>query len=450
MTSEPCNIHLVKAADLCILVEITDFIMPPPLPPGTTLQAKYRIVGTVGGGGMALVYRAEEVPSGQTWALKELRLTSGTPDEQADARRQFRQEAEMLARLDHPNLPKVVDHFDESGRSYLVMEFIEGQSLQKYLDAAGGTGLSEKPVLHWLVQVCQVLEYLHQQQPPIIFRDLKPSNIMLANTGVIKLIDFGIARTYKVGKQRDTVAMGTENYVPPELWRREQTDARSDIYGLGATTYHLLTGTPPPLALPNVPLPPPCSLNPGISPSTEHVIVTAMAKAREDRYQTAREMGAALTNCLASLRTPQPIEQQLVAPGRPCRSCGHPNRQEARFCGHCGGYLSGQLQGVLQVFGPGGPAWEMRLGKIPFLIGRKSAGDGVHPDLDLSYYDSQFISRRHAQITQSGSEYALIDLGSTNGTFVNGVQLSPHAPQVLRSGDRVTIGRAHLVFRLVA
>ena len=140
--------------------------MPPPLQPGTIMQGKYRALGIAGGGGMALVYKIEEIhPPGQIWALKELRVASGSPEERAEARRQFHQEAEMLARLDHPNLPKVVDYFDESGRSYLVMEFIEGQSLEKHLETAG-RGLPEKSVLHWMIKVCQVLGYLHQQHPP--------------------------------------------------------------------------------------------------------------------------------------------------------------------------------------------------------------------------------------------------------------------------------------------
>jgi len=422
--------------------------MPPPLQPGTILQAKYRVLGIVGGGGMALVYRIEEIhlPS-QIWALKELRAASSIPEEMAEARRQFRQEVEMLARLDHPNLPKVVDYFDEPHRSCLVMEFIEGQSLEKHLEAAG-QGLPEKPVLHWMIQVCQVLGYLHRQQPPIIFRDLKPSNMMLSNTGVIKLIDFGIARTYKVGKKKDTTTMGSENYAPPEQWGKGQTDVRSDIYALGATTYHLLTGIPPlPCFVPQQ-LPSPCSLNSGISPDTEQAILTAMAKARRDRYQTVEEVEAALSSCLTALRTAQPIIPGPVSTGKPCPSCSRSNRPEAHFCGNCGIRLGGQLRGMLQIIGTAGPAWEMTVAKSPFLIGRKSPGDGIYPDLDLSHYDAKFVSRLHAQITRSGSEYILTDLASANGTFVNGMPLSPHIPRVLRSGDRIAIGKAHLVFRL--
>jgi len=301
-------------------------------------------------------------------------------------------------------------------------------------------------VLDWMIPVCQVLDYLHQQQPPIIFRDLKPSNIMLSDAGVIKLIDFGIARTYKVGKKKDTVAMGSENYAPPEQWGKGQTDARSDIYALGATMYHLLTGTPPLPWFTPTPLPPPCSLNPAISPDTEQVILTAMTAAQPNRYQTAREMEAALTSCLASLGIDRDGTRGLTT----CPSCNHSNRQEARFCGYCGAHLGGQSQGALQVLGPSGPGWEMPLNKSPFLIGRQSAEGGIYPDLDLSYYDVQYVSRRHAQITHNGNQFALTDLGSANGTFVNDARLAPHTSRVLRSGDRITIGKAHLVFQLTA
>jgi hypothetical protein len=353
----------------------------------------------------------------------------------------------MLARLDHHHLPKVVDYFDEANRSYLVMEFIEGQSLEKVLETAG-RGLPERSVLHYMIQVCRVLGYLHQQKPPIIFRDMKPSNIMLSNDGVIKLIDFGIARTYKVGKQKDTVAMGSENYAPPEQWGKGQTDARSDIYALGATAYHLLTGTAPlPCFIPRE-LPSPRSLNPAISPSTERAILKAMAKDRGDRYQTAEEMETALASCLTDLGGYQPSVAAPATTGQPCPSCGRTNRSEAHFCAYCGTYLSGQLRGMLQLMGPAGPAWEMPVNKSPFVIGRRRQGQGIRPDLDLSYYDAKFVSRRHAQITQNGSEYALIDLESANGTFVNGTKLLPQRPHVLRSGDRITIGKVHLVFRV--
>lgn len=419
--------------------------------PGTVLEEKYLVRQVIGGGGMAFVYRVEDTrlgSSGQVWALKELRSTSGSADDQAEAQRLFRQEAELLANLDHPNLPEVVEHFDVSGRSYLVMEFIEGQSLERHLMAAG-TGLPETSVLQWTIQVCQVLDYLHQQEPAIIFRDLKPSNIMLSNAGVIKLIDFGIARTYKAGKKKDTVAMGSENYAPPEQWGKGQTDARSDIYALGATIYHLIAGEPPLPWFSPKPLPPPTSFNSAISAGTDGVILKAMSKAPPDRYQTAAEMEAALVDCLKVLSMAEvDVPEPPIVVDEPCPACERSNRPQARFCAHCGTPLTGQLRGVLQVMGPAGLAWEKPLDKSPFLIGRSNPNGSLHPDLDLSYYDAQYISRRHAQVTQKGNQYLLTDLESANGTFVNGTRLSPRAPQPLRTGDRIQIGKARLVFQL--
>ncbi len=427
-----------------------------PLPPGTILRSRYRIERVIGGGGMALVYRVVDLASaGCFWALKELQATSGSLEEQEQARQQFRQEASLLMGLSHPYLPKVTDHFAEGGRSYLVMEFIDGYSLDKRLSAAGG-GLPEADVLAWMIQVSQVLAYLHQQQPPIIFRDLKPHNIMLTPHGTIKLIDFGIARTYKVGKKKDTLPMGSENYAPPEQWGREQTDARADIYALGATMYHLLTNTPPPMSFLPDPLPPPRWKNPAITPDTEQVILTAMRKDRQARYQSAHEMEAALSNCLARLKaiaTPPPLAPPTPSPipspppAAPCPACGQPTRAGARFCGHCGAPLAGPMTALLEVLGPVGSVWQIVLSKTPFLIGRRSPVDGVFPDLDLSSYDSQFVSRRHAQIVQVGNQFAVTDLASANRTFVNGTPLPPHVPRILHNGDRVLVGRVYLVFR---
>ena len=204
--------------------------------------------------------------------------------------------------------------------SYLVMEFVDGQTLDKHQDAAGGI-VPERTVVGWTIQLCDVLAYLHAQKPPIIFRDLKPSNIMLTQAGVIKLIDFGIARTYKTGKQRDTAAMGSENYAPPEQWGKEQTDERSDVYTLGATMYHLLTGKPPRIAFHPDPLESPCTLNPGLSAGIGQVVLKAMAKARTDRYQTAAEFGDIL-------RRAQPADQLVsrVPPPkvRPARTAATP------------------------------------------------------------------------------------------------------------------------------
>ena len=231
--------------------------MTEPLAIGTVLNGQYRIIRLVGGGGMAWVYQVEELPAGSgiLWALKELRPQTEDKTERAVARRLFEQESRLLRDLDHVNIPKIAGFFEEKGRACLVMEFVWGESLEKRLDATNAP-LLETDVLKWAIQLCDALQYLHSLQPPIIFRDMKPSNVMVTNTGLVKLIDFGIARTYKAGKKRDTVAMGSENYAAPEQWGKGQTDARSDLYALGATMYHLLANmAPTPAFLPSEPLP---------------------------------------------------------------------------------------------------------------------------------------------------------------------------------------------------
>jgi serine/threonine protein kinase len=275
--------------------------MTQPLAIGTVLKNQYRIVRLVGGGGMAWVYQVEELPpagkSGQLWALKELRPQTQDRSEQATARRLFEQEARLLRTLDHINIPRIADFFEENGRACLVMEFIWGESLEKRLQAANAP-LLETDVLKWAVQLCDALHYLHTQQPPIIFRDMKPSNVMVTNAGLVKLIDFGIARTYKAGKKRDTVAMGSENYAAPEQWGKGQTDARSDVYGLGATMYHLLANmAPTPAFLPSEPLPL-RNYNGALSRPAVALIKKAMNRNPSDRFQSALEMREALLAAL--------------------------------------------------------------------------------------------------------------------------------------------------------
>jgi hypothetical protein len=228
----------------------------------------------------------------------------------------FNQEATLLSQLDHPNLPQVIDFFEDQGRAYLVMEFIWGESLEKRISAANSP-LLEREVLQWAIQICTVLEYLHSRRPPIIFRDLKPSNVMVTNAGLVKLVDFGIARTYKEDKLQDTIALGSENYAAPEQWGEAQTDARSDIYGLGATLYHLLANIPPsPAFLPSEPEPVD-TLNPALSDETVEIITKAMQREREDRYQSATEMKQAIEACLPDPAPGARPQLQLQSAGPP-------------------------------------------------------------------------------------------------------------------------------------
>jgi serine/threonine-protein kinase len=199
----------------------------------------------------------------------------------------FLQEAQILGRLDHVNLPRVVDFFSETDRHYLVMDFIEGETLERLLGERS-TPFSEADVLGWAGQLCDVLAYLHSQNPLVIFRDLKPGNIMLARDGRLKLIDFGIARLFKPGKSTDTHRLGTPGYAPPEQYGQGQTDARSDIYALGVTLYELLTRYDPtaqPFVLPKL-----RQLNPNVSARTEAAIERAIRADPTQRFQAVIEM----------------------------------------------------------------------------------------------------------------------------------------------------------------
>jgi serine/threonine protein kinase len=210
-----------------------------------TLKQRYRIITPVGKGGMGAVYKAEDIQLGnRKVAVKEMSQSGLTPQEISAAAEAFKQEAHLLAGLQHPNLPNIYDHFSENGRWYLVMSFIQGETLEEYLISKGGK-LPLEEVLQPGIQLCTVLDYLHNQQPPIIFRDLKPANIMRTSDGHLYLIDFGIARHFKPGQAKDTAYYGSMGYAPPEQYGRAQTTPRSDIYSLGATLYQLVSGHHP-------------------------------------------------------------------------------------------------------------------------------------------------------------------------------------------------------------
>lgn len=189
---------------------------------------------------MAAVYEARDTRRGTPCAIKEMSLSTVPANERAQAIQNFLAEARILSRLKHPNLPEFTDFFTEGTRHFLVMEFIDGNTLEDLLEANHGP-FSERRVLGWARQLCDVLEYLHSQQPPIIFRDLKPGNIMLTRTGRIKLIDFGIARLFRPSSAQDTQLLGTPGFAPPEQYGSAQTDERSDIYSLAMTLFQLMT-----------------------------------------------------------------------------------------------------------------------------------------------------------------------------------------------------------------
>ncbi len=260
------------------------------LEPHAHLKGRYLILRKIGQGGMAAVYQVTDTqnpdPRNQ-WAIKEMSDAAlSDPKEREYAVVAFKREAELLGRLNHPNLPKVIDAFTEGGKHYLVMEFVPGKTLETLLEQRGAA-FPPTEVIPWALQLCDVLGYLHNQTPKIIFRDLKPSNIMLTPQGQIKLIDFGIVRFFKPGKQKDTMALGTPGYAPREALGG-QTDERSDLYSLCVVLHQLLTGHNPATTM--FDLPSIRSMNAAVSPELERIILRGLENERELRWESTQEM----------------------------------------------------------------------------------------------------------------------------------------------------------------
>src|SRR6266446_3653696 len=210
------------------------------------LKQRYRILSQVGKGGFGAVYQAADTRFGnRLLAIKEMSQSGLGTQELLEATEAFKREALLLAGLTHPHLPRIYEQFPDAGRWYLVMDFIEGWTLEEQLSRANGGCLPLEHVLAIGIQLCTVLDYLHTRQPPVIFRDLKPANVMLTSQDHVYLIDFGIARHFKPGQAKDTIAFGSPGYAAPEQYGRVQTTARSDIYSLGATLHQMLTGDDP-------------------------------------------------------------------------------------------------------------------------------------------------------------------------------------------------------------
>ena len=239
---------------------------------------------------MGAVYKAQDIKRQSVCAIKEMSLSMVPPEEQDQAVANFKAEAQMLANLKHINLPSVTGYFTEGARHFLVMEYIEGMTLDEYLEH-NNAPFPERRVLGWARQLCDVLDYLHSQQPPIIFRDMKPGNIMLMRNGRVKLIDFGIARFFRHASSQDTQLLGTPGFAPPEQYGKAQTDERSDIYSLAMTLFQLMTFT---LSEKGFGLHDVQSVNPEISLPVARALEKATALSPEDRFQSVDAFRRAL------------------------------------------------------------------------------------------------------------------------------------------------------------
>lgn len=296
------------------------------LTPDTILQNRYKITKLIGQGGMGAIYLADDTRfSNRVCVIKEM-LDHFTDEEQrATATTNFLREADMLSSMHHEGIPEVYDRFSEGNRHYLVMEYIQGQDLEQKLEQATEP-FDEKSVLNWAVQICDILSYLHNQKPPIIYRDMKPANLILTKTGKIYMVDFGIARFFNPIKKGTMV--GTQGYAPPEQYRGLM-EPRSDLFALGATMHHLLTSRDPqeepPFSFPKV-----RQLNNKISANTEKLIEKALEKDASDRFESAEHMLKAIMKINA-------IHNDTV---KVCPHCSNKVSATKQFCPYCNEYIA--------------------------------------------------------------------------------------------------------------
>ena len=296
------------------------------LNPGAVIGERYRVVRELGGGGMKLVYLVEDSHLNRKAALAEMIDSFTRRADQAAAIAAFEREADLLAELESEYIPRIFDRFSEHNRHYLVMEYVPGRTLEERLSAAGGK-LDENFVIAVATQVLEALEYLHGLTPPIIYRDLKPSNVIVRASGRIKMVDFGIARHFQ---PKSTATMiGTQGYAPPEQYLGK-AEARSDLYALGATLHHLLTGRDP-TAAPPFTFPPTSQLEPEISPALAKLVDEALAYDVDRRIPSAPEFTRRLRLINAgshdlpdatTLARPPSADATMVLPRRPAAESG--------------------------------------------------------------------------------------------------------------------------------
>jgi tRNA A-37 threonylcarbamoyl transferase component Bud32 len=449
--------------------------MTKPLEAGTLLYSRYEIVRRIGGGGMGAVYLAKDRNLGdQPRAVKEMIQSNIDESQHEKAINDFRRESMLLSSLEHQSIPTIYDYFYDDGaaRFYLVMKYISGGDFLARLRNAPAGRIDEKTVTDWACQVADVLNYLHKQNPPIIYRDLKPANLMIdGNSGRVMLIDFGIARWVQK-EEKGVTAVGTMGYAPPELFSGK-VEPRSDIYSLGATMFHLLTGADPqdnPLLIFDFNKNPrPRQITPSMSNEMEAILMRAVEYKPEGRFRSAAELRDTLGDHLEKLRAGQ-VTYGMTPGGASanlktmqvemvyCGFCGGRIAADDVYCAHCGqrqpmavasaALRQARATAKLVVMGTTELDSSFLLQKDSSLVGRSDPHSKIFPEVDLSRFDPQTkISRRHARIFRKGDTYLVEDLGSVNGTVVNDtLRLAPHQPRALESGDKLRLGETTLHF----
>lgn len=299
------------------------------LKPGDLIKDRYRVSSLIGQGGMSSVYLVEDTSLQSRWAMKET-LDIFPDRDKSDIIEQFQREARILANLSHPGLPKVIDCFTQGGKHYLVEEFIDGLPCDEM--ARQLPRFDEMKVLGWAAQICDLLEFLHQSS--IIYRDLKPGNVMIDSADRVYLVDFGIARFFHGGKAKDTVIIGTPGFASPEHYGRGETDRRSDVFSLGATLHHLLTGVDPADKPFHFEIP--YFINPQVSFHTSSIVMKCLDMDPARRFQTAAEVKEAiLGRAMPNLRKlTRPLEPVRRLSGKECY------RRDTDFLGNTAKFLS--------------------------------------------------------------------------------------------------------------
>lgn len=465
-----------------------------PLDEGTLLNKRYEIIRRIGGGGMGAVYLASDRNLGGVMrAVKEMIQAYVDDTQHEKAVEDFRREALLLSSLEHPAIPTIYDYFidNEENRFYLVMKYISGGDLAARFRSSPSGKIDEQTMTEWAIQIADVLDYLHNHEPPIVYRDLKPSNLMIdGKTGRVMLVDFGIARWVNKEEKGNT-AVGTMGYAPSEQYAGN-SEPRSDIYALGATMFHLLTGSDPQ----NNPLlifdftknQRPRQINPNLSVEMERILMKAVEYNANMRYSSANEMRNVLLDHLERIRAgkltfvapeaessqaptalqSQPIALKSAVGTAFCGFCGERIAANDMFCAYCGTRQpeADRIQAAAQAAFPTNSAKArvvvetgafdepaFMLEKETNVLGREDRRSNIFPEVDLTKYDvaSPKISRRHARIFRQGTTFMIEDLGSANGTTLVShdakiVKLLAHQPHLLMHGDKLKLGETTLHF----